>query len=112
MTRQEFEDKLVNMKPGEKLVYYTGHIMFDRQRGYEFGKVNNLAHAAFMAYEAGKVYITQRRVKAEPERNLPDVFQYIAVKKAPPFKEVKWTGCYDPERTSLRTVASRSPATA
>lgn len=97
ITRQEFEDRLATTKPGEKILYHTGSIMRDRVCGFNFGTVNNVAHAAFVAFEAGKVHLTQRRVP-----NDQCTYDYIAVKRSPPFKTVKWTGCYDPDRNCIR----------
>ena len=101
LTRQELEDRLDGMVPGEKLRYHTGSLMHDRVRGFDFGKVNNVAHAAFVAYEAGKVHLTQRYLA-------PLTYDYFIVKKPAPFKAVEWTGCYDPHRNSIKRLAPAS----
>jgi hypothetical protein len=95
MTRQDFEDALALLRPGEKVCYHTGSLMRDRVQGLDFGKVNNVAHAAFLALEAGKVHLTQRYIG-------DGRYDYLAVKRPPPFKPVEWTGCYDPDRTSIK----------
>ena len=52
---------------GEKVVYYTGNLMADRQRSET---INALARAAWRAYEQGRVILTQQRQG--------DTCQYIA----------------------------------
>lgn len=95
ITRQELEEKIATMHPGEKLRYHTGSVMQDRVRGFDFGMVNNVAHAAFVAYEAGKVHLVQRYLA-------PLVYDYFVVKKPAPFKPVEWTGCYDTYRLTIK----------
>jgi hypothetical protein len=97
LTRQEFEDKLALMLPGEKVCYHTGSIMHDRLVGEDFGKVNNVAHAAFVACEKGIVHLTQRRVKGDQT-----MFDYLAVKKPPPYKPIEWEGAYAFDRMAIK----------
>lgn len=88
MSRQTFEDAVAIATPGTRISYHIGLLMEDRCRGPEFLKVDNVAHAAFKAFEAGTVHLTQRRLS-------PNQCEYIAVKRSAPFKTVKFTGCYD-----------------
>lgn len=90
MNRQDFDARVASAKPGEQIVYHTGAIMFDRVYGPDFGSVDNTAHAAFQACEAGKVHLTQHRLGKH-------LFAYIAVKRPAPHKRITWTGCYDPD---------------
>jgi len=92
MLRQDFEGHIATLPAGRALIYHIGNMMWDRERGTGFQRVNSTAHAAWEAMEAGKVYLVQRRV-------LPDVFEYVAIKRDPPYSAVEWTGCYDPHRT-------------
>lgn len=102
ITRTEFEDQVRTMKPGEKIRYHVGSLVHDREHSPDFGKVGMVAHAALMACEEGKVHLVQRRVRHGE-------YEYFAVKRPSPHKPVNWTGCYDPDRTTLRKVVPASP---
>lgn len=98
MARKDFEEKVLAATTGQKIIYHVGSLMYDRTQGFDFMKVDNVAHAAFLAFEDGSVHLTQRYLA-------PCKFEYIAIKKPAPRKPVKWEGCYDPHRTSLRKAA-------
>lgn len=103
ITRTELEDQLRVMKPGEKLRYHTGSLMRDRICGAELGKINNVAHAAFAACEAGIVDLGQTHIAESCS-------DYYVIKRRPPHKPIVWTGCYDPHRTSIKKVSPVPPA--
>lgn len=65
---------------GTSMIYHTGFIVKDRERGRKYGEVKRRAEAAHavakMALElseAGKAYLTQRRIG-------PEVYEYIATR--------------------------------
>lgn len=89
----DFNARLENMIPGERAVYHVGAIGHDRLVGKDFLQVHAVAAAAWAAMEAGKVLLVQRRIFPSYD------WEYIAIKLAPPYKPVEWTGCYDPDRT-------------
>lgn len=95
MTRQEFDQQVSIMEPGQAWVYHRGALMGDRQRGCAFQAVDNTACAAWAALEAGKVKLFQRRVG-------PSETDYIAIKNPEPYQPIKWTGCYDPMLLSTK----------
>ena len=96
MTRQEFESRLKAAHPGEKIIYHFGNLMRDRKVGGTFGVVDDVAYAAWKACEEGTVDLVQRRVAHM------DVFDYVAVKRKPPYEPVVWMGCYDPTPHLIR----------
>ncbi len=75
LTAQQFKSRLRNAKRGEKITYYIGLLMRDRQKaslreGYE--EVNDTGVAAYRAYESKKVHLVQKRA-------MPFLFEYMAV---------------------------------
>ncbi len=96
MTRQEFEIRVAGAPPGTRIVYHFGNLMRDRKVGGTFGVVDDVAYAAWKACEDGMVDLVQRRVAHM------DVFDYVAVKRKPPYEPVVWMGCYDPTPHLIR----------
>lgn len=84
-------EQIETMKPGERLIYHTGHLMYDRALGQNFLVVNATACAAWDAMEAGKVRLVQRAV--HDSLNFKE-FEYSIIKRAAPYKPVGWWGCY------------------
>jgi hypothetical protein len=101
MNRQVFEARVASAKAGELIIYHTGALMADRMYGIDFMATDNTAHAAFAAFEAGKVHLTQHRIA-------PHVFAYLAVKRPAPYTPYAWTGCYAPDPMQHKTT--RVPA--
>lgn len=97
MTRSSFEEKVLLATVGERITYHIGSLMYDRTRGGDFMTVDNVAHAAFLACEAGSVHLTQRYIA-------PCSYEYIAVKKPAPRKPVEWVGCYSRDPMAHKKV--------
>lgn len=74
VTAKGVTDALKMLKPGQRVVYHTGSLMFDRQRGLEFGRVHGAAKAAWDAYTAGLVTLVQRKLA-------PLKYEYIAIRR-------------------------------
>jgi len=91
MTRQVFDEKLKQAQPGDTITYHVGVLVEDRMAGEHFMTIHNTARAAWEAFEAGKVELFQRRILGEAKW---PIYAYIAIKKLPPHKPVKWSGCY------------------
>lgn len=87
MPRPSFIERVSVAEPGEAIVYHTGSLQWDRQMGQMFLGVNSTAVAAWEAMEDGKVNLFQRQIAQ-------GVYEYRAVKLAPPHNPVEWTGCY------------------
>lgn len=102
MTRQEFEAWVSGSVPGQQATYHVGSLMYHRQKGIRFQEVANVATAAWDAMEAGKVTLVQRTVARS-------CHEYIAIKRAEPFKPVLWEGCMA-EAAGYRTGNKRERA--
>ena len=74
MTRVNFLAKLAHAQRGEKVVYHTGSLMFDRMIGQQFQTVHAIGVAAWEAYMQGRCLLFQRKIA-------PLQFEYIAVKQ-------------------------------
>ncbi len=79
LTYDTVTDALQRLKPGRALLYHTGSLMHDRKEGPAYHEVHGAAHAAYVAYTRGEVTLIQRKLK-------PLVFEYLAVRMAPPKK--------------------------
>ncbi len=73
-------DRLQGLGPGEQFVYSRG--------------MRKLAWQLFME---GKILLVQRSIKLEDGRRSTE---YIAIGATPPYKPVKFTGCYAPQEVS------------
>lgn len=91
MLRHEFDHHLMNVEPGQVIVYHSGNLMSDRINGIGFMQVENVAQAAWQAMMDGKVTLLQARVQG-----VPGLFHYCAIKRKMPYEKVEWSGCYDP----------------
>ena len=79
-------DFQLKMRGGKRFVYYTGFMVFDREKNVP---ADNVARCAWSFMLDGKVVLTQRKIG-------PQKYEYIAM----PTKEINppvFTGCYDPE---------------
>lgn len=74
LSRTTFTDQLVNAQPGQAIIYHTGSLMYDRLRGPMFQTVHGTALAAWEAYEAGLVILTQHKIA-------PLRYDYLAIKR-------------------------------
>lgn len=93
MHRRDLETAIENMKSGDSVIYHVGNLMYDRNFGTDFMRVDNTADTAWQAMEAGKVSLVQER---HPGSETPR-YSYIAIKRSSPYERVYWSGCYDPK---------------
>jgi len=75
-TIKAFRLVLENVERGQKIIYYTGDLMYDRTYNTKLTKtnrrdLNSLAAAIYDAYEVGRVFLTQKRMA-------PHVWEYQA----------------------------------
>jgi hypothetical protein len=87
ITATEFREWLAAAKPGDVLLYATGSLGTDTDRGFvakDAGapEAHALADAAYAAWKHGDAHLVQRRVGAAPTNGQHGKFQYIAVKRA------------------------------
>ena len=102
MLRHEFETALFTLRPGQHIIYHTGDLAMDRKIGPNFMAVDNTAHSAWEAMEAGKVHLGQTFIRA-------GIYEYKAIMRERPHKKVIWAGCYDPTRSNYTKPVSPLP---
>jgi hypothetical protein len=82
----EFREWLAAAKPGEVLVYATGLLGPDTDRGFVAkdagaSEAHALADAAYTAWKHGDAHLVQRRVGTAPTNGGHGKFQYIAIRR-------------------------------
>lgn len=70
---QDLKKKMLKMRTGERFVYHTGDLQFERQ--YDKA-VRSIAKAAWDGYENGLVTLVQRRVA----NKYFGMFEYLMVR--------------------------------
>lgn len=64
-TSDELHNWIDNADPGERAIYHTGHLAYDRERTVmnkrSLFACNNIGLTAYSEYEKGHVELTQRR---------------------------------------------------
>lgn len=76
MYAPDLQDFIDTARPGDSVVYHVGNLARERQRPTNRSIfVNASARTAWAAYQAGKVFLTQKRVDE-------DRCQYIATRCA------------------------------
>lgn len=83
LVRADFQTLLAAAAVGERIIYHTGDLQFQRQKG---SQLDATAEAVWQAHLRGDCTMVQRRVS-------PYVWEYIAVKSARP---PEYKGCYEP----------------
>lgn len=101
MLRHEFEAQVEGLLPGERIAYHEGNLLADRRAGSTFMTVENIAQAAWMAMEAGKVNLAQGRIR-------DGLYVYYAIKRAKPHVKVEWAGCYDTRPLYVKPVPTKA----
>jgi hypothetical protein len=86
ITATEFREWLAAAKPGDVLLYATGALGTDTDRGFitkDAGapEAHALAGVAHKAWERGDAHLVQRRVGPMPTNGKHGAFQYIAIRR-------------------------------
>jgi hypothetical protein len=86
ITATEFREWLAAAKPGDVLLYATGALGPDTDRGFiakdaGAAEAHALAGAAHAAWKDGDAHLVQRRVGTVPTNGAPGAFQYIAIRR-------------------------------
>ena len=80
MNIQEIQKWIKNAKPNESIIYYTGHMVEDRE--WDLGRkkeINETAKAFIKAAEQKKIDLFQNKIK-EGAPSYPPIYEYIARK--------------------------------
>lgn len=106
LVRTELQALLSSARRGDAIVYHTGFLLNDRQKG---SQLEATADAAWAEHLAGRCTLVQRRLG-------PSSYEYIAI-KLDPARPVRYIGCYDPDRLNYhvpglpkRKIESKTPA--
>jgi hypothetical protein len=72
MTTQEFQRKLFHARRGDRIIYHTGDLQYDRMQP-DARTLRDLANIVWGAYKSGKALLFQKRLGKNE-------FAYMAVK--------------------------------
>lgn len=102
LIRTDFQTRLATSFAGEKIVYFTGDLMFQRDKG---SQLDATATAAWEAHLRGECVLVQRRVG-------PNKWDYIAVRTLKGYPAPNYTGAYDQDFLEGRQPRSGAARTA
>ena len=72
--------RLSNLKCGERLVYYTGQLAYDREGMDPISvRINKIASAAMKEAKAGHLHLVQDKVFVDPKNKGLHLYEYIAI---------------------------------
>lgn len=74
LTPDTFGKRISHARKGDRVVYHTGLLMYDRLFGHPGAELDAIALAAWRMYEAGAVTLVQRKIS---DGN----YEYMAVVK-------------------------------
>ena len=80
MNKQVIQKWIKNAKPNESVIYFTGHMVEDRE--WDLGRkeeINETAKAFIKAAEQKKIDLFQKKIK-EGDPNHKPIYEYIARK--------------------------------
>lgn len=105
MDMGSFQHRIHNAKRGDRIIYHTGDLYYERNHGTDgqgrgAAAISLLAKEAWRAYMDGKVTLTQQRIGNS-------LWAYIATRLDPehPKKVVNW-GCYADDPPHIRGKGS------
>lgn len=90
VTRSELQFRLATARSGEAITYFIGDLRFERFTRGKDSQIEALAQSAWEAHLAGKCTLAQRRLG-------PSKYEYIAIKRPEPHRDVEYFGCYNRE---------------
>ena len=80
MNKQVIQKWIKNAKPNESIIYYTGHMVEDREWALtNKEEIKQIANAFMLAAQQGEVDLFQNKIK-EGDQNHKPVYEYIAKK--------------------------------
>ena len=75
MKKQDIQKWIDNAKPNESIIYYTGHMVEERDKV----EIREMANAFMIAAQQRKIDLFQNKIK-EGDQNHKPVYEYIAKK--------------------------------
>ena len=80
MKEQDIQKWIDNAEPNESVIYFTGHLVEDRE--WDLGRkkeINEMASAFMLAAQQGEIDLFQNKIKEGDPSNKP-IYEYIAKK--------------------------------
>tara|TARA_R100001143_G_C3303339_1_gene106649 strand:- start:92 stop:358 length:267 start_codon:yes stop_codon:yes gene_type:complete len=75
INKQDIQKWITNAKPNESVIYYTGHMVEERDKA----EIREMANAFMIAAQQRKIDLFQNKIK-EGDQNHKPVYEYIAKK--------------------------------
>jgi len=75
MKKQDIQKWIDNAKPNESIIYYTGHMVEERDKV----EIREMANAFMLAAQQRKIDLFQNKIKEGDQSHKP-VYEYIARK--------------------------------
>jgi hypothetical protein len=80
VNKQVIQKWIKNAKPNESVIYFTGHMVEDRE--WDLGRkkeINEMANAFMLAAQQGEIDLFQNKIKEGDQSHKP-IYEYIARK--------------------------------
>ena len=75
MNKQVIQKWIKNAKPNESIIYYTGHMVEERDKV----EIREMANAFMLAAQQGEIDLFQNKIKEGDQSHKP-IYEYIARK--------------------------------
>ena len=75
MNKQVIQKWIKNAKPNESIIYYTGHMVEERDKV----EIREMANAFMLAAQQGEIDLFQNKIK-EGDQSHKHIYEYIARK--------------------------------
>jgi len=75
INKQDIQKWITNAKPNESVIYYTGHMVEERDKA----EIREMANAFMLAAQQRKIDLFQNKIK-EGDQNHKPVYEYFAKK--------------------------------
>ena len=75
INKQDIQKWITNAKPNESVIYYTGHMVEERDKA----EIREMANAFMLAAQQRKIDLFQNKIKEGDQSHKP-VYEYIAKK--------------------------------
>jgi len=80
VNKQVIQKWIKNAKPNESVIYYTGHMVEDREWALtNKEEIKQMANAFMLAAQQGEIDLFQNKIKEGDQSNKP-IYEYIARK--------------------------------
>tara|TARA_R110000764_G_scaffold155806_1_gene243562 strand:+ start:340 stop:603 length:264 start_codon:yes stop_codon:yes gene_type:complete len=75
VNKQVIQKWIKNAKPNESIIYYTGHMVEERDKA----EIREMANAFMLAAQQGEIDLFQNKIKEGDQSHKP-IYEYIAKK--------------------------------